>query len=249
MYIAIELLRDLAQRDPTAFHHFLWANHLAYAQGFDLTRFEPGNLEATRTQLLDMLCQELRAQGIEPSTDVRSVLDVGCSTGYLLRHAETVVFPSATTLAGIDIDERAVAMGSGYLEQAGSVITLTAGPMEQLDRAFAGQDFDVILCLGTLLYLDESEATETLASLLGHANRVVGLIGLAHPDRDNRTLERSTVRASDASWIHDFDGMVEAAGGSVRSRRWEPASDLNARGLYMLVATPGAVVEPPVVES
>jgi SAM-dependent methyltransferase len=239
MRIAIELIRDFAQRDPSAFHRFLWSNHLAYADGFDLRLFEPGRLGSTRERLLDLMCRECLAKGIEPARDVHSVLDVGCSTGYLLRHAETSVFTSATTLVGIDIDEHAVQMGSRYLRAAGSRIELVAGAMEELDGELAERTFDAALCCGSLLYLDESEARSVVDSLLRHTTHVVGLIGLAHPDRDNRLLEHSTVRSFDACWIHNFDAMVQEAGGTLRSRQWVPPSDPTARGVYMVVATPG----------
>ena len=69
MRIAIELIRDFAQRDPSAFHQFLWSNHLAYADGFDLRLFEPGRLGSTRERLLDLMCRECLAKGIEPARD------------------------------------------------------------------------------------------------------------------------------------------------------------------------------------
>ncbi len=241
--IGVELLRDFAHSDPSAFHRHMWANHLAYASTFDLRRFEPGKLEASRKVLLELLCQELLGEGIEPTRNVRSLLDVGCSTGYLLRHAETTVFPSATILVGVDIDEQAVGMGSQYLRGVGSRVELTVAQMEQLDTALPGRQFDAVVCCGTLMYLDETQALRTVASLLRHANHVVGLIGLAHPHQDNRTLERSAVRGIDESWIHNFDDMVLAVGGTVRSRRWEPPRDPTDRGVYMLVAVPGRSVD------
>ena len=44
---------------------------------------------------------------------IKSIFDVGCSAGYLLRFMETELFPGATTLEGNDIDEYALANGRG----------------------------------------------------------------------------------------------------------------------------------------
>jgi SAM-dependent methyltransferase len=236
--IGIELLRDLADDDPIAFHHYLWANHLAYAATYELGRFAPGALESDRRVLFELLCVELRRQGIDPAGDVRSVLDVGCSLGYLLRHAETSVFPSAMTLVGIDIDAQAVAVGGRYLRQVGSRAELMVASMEQLDVVLLGRFFDTVVCCGSLMYLDQAEAAGTVASLLGHAHRVVGLIDRAHPHQDNVTLGRSAVRSLDETWIHNLDSMVLTAGGSVASRRWRPPREPGDRGVYLVVAVP-----------
>jgi SAM-dependent methyltransferase len=236
--LAVELLRDLAQDDPVAFHHFLWENHVAYAESYELGRFEAPALEEDRRLLFELLCSELRRQGAEPTTDVRSVLDAGCSLGYVLRHAETSVFPAAESLTGIDIDARAVASGAQHLRRIGSRIELRTASLEELDQALQEQIFDVVISCGALMYLDQSRATRAVASLLQRAGRVVGLIDRAHPDRDNSTLAASTVRRLDQTLIHDLDGMVRAAGGIVRERVWQPPRSPDDRGLYVVVATP-----------
>ena len=245
--IGIELLRDLARDDPVGFHHYLWANHLAYAATYELGRFAPGALEADRELLLVFLCAELRRQGLDPRKDVHSLLDAGCSMGYLLRHAETSVFPSATTLTGIDIDVRAVAKGSQYLRQIGSRVELMVAGMEQLDKVLPGRRFDVVVSCGSLMYLDQTRATRAVADLLGHAGRVVGLIDRAHSGQDNASLARSSVRKLDETWIHNLDSMVEEASGQVTHRQWRPPSGPDDRGVYLLIVaaadpTPGRAV-------
>ena len=236
--IGVELLRDLAQHDPVAFHQYLWANHLAYASRYDLGRFAPGALEADRGLLFELLSEELRRQGLDPAEDLHSLLDVGCSTGFLLRHAETAVFPSTRELVGIDIDAQAVATGNARLRQLDSRAELMVAGMEELDAVLPGRCFDAVICCGSLMYLDEARAAQTVASLLGHADRVVGLIDRAHPHHDNRTLGRSAVRSLDETWIHNLDHMVLAAGGRVTSRQWQPSGEPADRGVYVVIAVP-----------
>ncbi len=235
--IGIELLRDMARVDPVGFHHYLWANHLAYAATYELGRFAPGALEPDRVVLFGLICAELRRQGLDPSQDVHSILDAGCSLGYLLRHAETSVFSSATTLTGIDIDVHAVSAGNLHLRRLGSNVELMVAGMEHLDEVLQGRRFDVALSCGSLMYLDQARASRAVASLLGHADRAVGLIDRAHPVQDNASLARSTIRGLDETWIHNLDSMVHAAGGRVTLRQWQPPSVTGDRGVYLLVAT------------
>ena len=183
----------MARVDPVGFHHYLWANHLAYAATYELGRFAPGALEPDRVVLFGLICAELRRQGLDPAEDVHSILDAGCSLGYLLRHAETSVFSSATTLTGIDIDVHAVSAGNLHLRRLGSNVELMVAGMEHLDEVLQGRRFDVALSCGSLMYLDQARASRAVASLLGHADRAVGLIDRAHPVQDNASLARSTI--------------------------------------------------------
>ena len=38
---AVELLRDFAEKDISAYHRFLWSNHMAYAETYDVDRPRP----------------------------------------------------------------------------------------------------------------------------------------------------------------------------------------------------------------
>lgn len=239
-FLGVELLRDLAQQNPVGFHHFLWENHLVYAETYDLARFDAGTLEADRELLFELLRAELRDQGLDPAADVRSVLDTGCSLGYVLRYAETSVFQSAATLVGIDIDARAVAAGDAHLRQIGSRIELRTAGMEELDEVLRGRHFDIVMSCGALMYLDQTHAAQAVASMLRHAGRVVGLIDRAHPDQDNATLVESDVRVLDETLIHNLDAMVLATGGTVTGRSWRAPSSPDDRGVYVVVAVPSA---------
>src|SRR5262245_31515819 len=104
LFSPVEFLRDLARNDPNGFHRFLWAHHLAYAESYEIARFAPENLDASRHMLFADIEEHLRERALTPERDVWSVFEAGCSLGYLLRHAETKVFPSATRLIGVDVD-------------------------------------------------------------------------------------------------------------------------------------------------
>jgi hypothetical protein len=87
------------------------------------------------------------------------------------------------------------------------------------------------------MYLDQARAARAVASLLGHADRVLGLTDWAHPVQDNASLAQSVGRNVDEAWIHNLDSMVEAAGGHVVFRAWRPPpSRTSDRGVYLLIA-------------
>lgn len=238
-WISIELLRDFAQRDPTACHRFLWANHLAYAETYEVARrFGAERINDTRHLLFEDLRRFLTGQGVVPEEDIRSVFEVGCSLGYLLRHLETGLFRGATTLEGIDIDRYAIEQGSTYLAAIGSTVRLRTADMSGLEAILAGRTIDVILCAGTLLYLPEDEARAVVRSILAHTGVVAVFAGLAHPERDNSSLAASTVRERDATFIHDLDGMVRDVGGHVAWRRWEGPRVVDGNTIYFVFASP-----------
>src|SRR5689334_7262690 len=55
---AYEMLRDLAERDPNAYHRFLWQNHLAYADTYEIgIRFQGDAIHATRRMMFDDLAR------------------------------------------------------------------------------------------------------------------------------------------------------------------------------------------------
>ncbi len=235
--LSIELLRDFAERDPTACHRFLWANHLAYAETYEVAgRFGAERINETRHLLFEDLGRYLTGIGVDPETDIGSVFEVGCSLGYLLRHLETGLFQGATTLEGIDIDRYAIEQGSTHLAAIGSKVHLTTADMGELDAILAGRTIDVILCAGTLLYLPEDEARAVVRSIVEHAGVVAVFAGLAHPDQDNSSLAASTVRERDATFTHDLDGMVRDGGGQVVWRRWEGPRVVDGNTVYFVFA-------------
>jgi SAM-dependent methyltransferase len=241
---SLEILRDLAERDADEYHRFLWRHHLAYAQTYEISeRFGAENVHPTRRLFFADLTAQLAAGGADPGTQVASVLEVGCSMGYLLRFLETSVFGSADVLHGVDIDRYAIDQGTAYLREQGSKVQLRAGDIVDLDRILDGRTFDVVLCLGVLMYLTEDAATAVVEAMLRAATGLVAISGVAHPSMDNAQLERSEPRAWDSSWIHNIDAMVRKAGGNVRYRRWDGARVVDGNTIYFVFCTPAARTE------
>lgn len=230
---------DLAVRDNREFHKFLWSNHLAYAIYYAAEERFRTPIEESRLELFADLLRHLEACGCDPD-EIDSVLDVGCSVGANLRHLEQHVFPSARNLDGIDIDSHAVQNGRRVLEAAGSSIRLMVGELEQLDPVLADRTFDVVLCAGVLLYLDQARAAEAVAAMLRRTRKVCAFAAVAHPDLDNRELSHSVMRAWDSSHIHNVDAMVDAAGGRVVGRRWERGTIDGRQSIYFVFAAPPA---------
>jgi hypothetical protein len=96
LFTPVDLLRDLARSDPNCLHRFLWSHHLTYAASYEVSRFGPERLEVSRRMLFADIQEHLRRRSIAPECNVASVLEAGCSLGYVLRYAETNVFPGAT---------------------------------------------------------------------------------------------------------------------------------------------------------
>lgn len=222
---AARLVADLAERDPNAYHRFLWSHHLAYAESY-----EP-SLQYGRKRIKPdrrLLFRDIRAclkRDFAARPRIRSVLEVGCSVGHLLRYVETEVFPDAEVLHGIDIDRYAVESGNAWLARVGSKARLMAGDMTALDALVRSDArYDCVLCAGVLMYLREEAAAKVVRAMLRHTRHLLALTGLAHPQFDNRSLARSEVREKDGAYRHNLDAFVRAAGGQVLLRRWHPTA-------------------------
>ena len=95
--IAMAIVRDWAERDSDAFHRFLWSRHLGYAKFYEENNaFGNDKLVRTRKMLFGDLKKYLLGSG--NLEDVKSVFEVGCSEGYMLRYVETELFSKATVL-------------------------------------------------------------------------------------------------------------------------------------------------------
>ena len=110
--LSMALIRNWAKKDVDAYHRFLWSNHLGYASIYEKTRSRNGelcieNFSLTKRMLFEDLSYFLLHEGrfIGQNNDINKVLEVGCSSGYLLRYVETDLFPNAEILEGIDIDK------------------------------------------------------------------------------------------------------------------------------------------------
>jgi SAM-dependent methyltransferase len=234
-----ELLRDFSERDPNAYHRLLWANHFCYAETYEVAlRFGPGEIHPTRRLLFEDLETCLATLAARPA-DVGSVFEVGSSLGYNLRFLETRLFSDAKILEGCDIDEYAVTRGNDYLRAIGSKVRVTTADMSALDVLLGDRCFDVTLCAGVLMYLNEAEAERVVAAVLRHTGIVAAFAGLADPERDNATLPRSGIRSRDRTFIHNIDAMVSRVGGCVLQRRWDGPRLIEGNTVYFVFATKG----------
>jgi SAM-dependent methyltransferase len=240
--LSMAMIRDWAEKDVNAFHRFLWAHHLGYAKFYEgINDFGIKNLPKTRRILFDDLkeCLLLQSRSPTDAIEVRSIFEVGCSAGYLLHFMETDLFPAATTLEGVDIDEYALKKGNAYLRAHGSKIRLIHADMADLDRYMGGRKFDIIVCAGVLMYLHEYAAADVVQSMLNHCGGLVTIAGLAHPVVDNVQLKHSEIRGSDEAFIHNVDAMVQRAGGKIVYRRWEGSKTFDGQTVYFVFCRPG----------
>lgn len=241
-HVAMGLIRDLQVSDPKTFHKFVWSHHLmGYARWYDSQEelFAPEQMQPSRIELFRDLASVLELDLALPSSAIASVLEVGCSQGYLLRHLETDVFPSCAELVGLDIDAPAIEKGRNYLANVGSRVRLLPGDMEDLDALVGARTFDVTLAAGVLSYLNEKDATVVVSRMLDRTRRVLALAGLAWVDGHNSTLERSIQSPShEGQWIHNFEAMITAAGGRVVRNRWEGEKLYNLQTLCFAFAVP-----------
>ena len=232
-----ELIQDLAALSINDYHKFLWSNHLAYSAPYEVSqKFGNENMQRSRMMFFSDLTKHLVSMSVNPATDIHSVFEVGCSLGYLLRYCETDIFPSATDIGGSDIDQYAIRVGSEYLRSVGSNIQLKCGDMEDLNQLMKDKVYDVIICPGVLMYLHESAACRLVDVLLRHTGVMLAMTGLAHPDMDNAELQQSVARERDQSFIHNFDFMINKAGGQIVARRWEGSTIIDGHSIYFVFA-------------
>ncbi len=236
---SMELVGDLAEKNPNAYHKFLWAHHLGYAAPYEVAdRFGAENMRPSRLMFFQELTRCMEASGISGKR-IRSVLEVGCSLGYQLRYLETDLFRDATLLEGIDIDDYAVRTGQEYLSSLGSRVSLVCGDIQDLDRLVSQRAYDLILCTGVLMYLKQHDAAELVRTMLARSRIMLAMAGLADPGGDNSVLARSGIRERDHTFIHNLDEMVRGAGGSILARRWEGNRLVDGQSVYFVFAIPG----------
>jgi len=220
-WLAMMIIRDMADTDPNTYNRFIWTKHIGFSTMYEHANdFGSDNLIPTRVLLFDHMTEYLEENGINPQKDIGSVFEVGCSSGFLLRHLEDKVFTSANVFEGIDIDEQAIERGISYLDQHDSRIQITHADMEELDGVIKDRRYDLFLCAGVLRYLTKAEASGVVRSMLCHADKLVVIAGCAHPLRDNSTLDDSELQ-EDGTFLHNIDAMVKDVGGKIHFRRWD----------------------------
>jgi hypothetical protein len=110
--------------------------------------------------------------------------------------------------------------------------------MEDLADVIKGDRYDIVLCAGVLMYLDEAKATKLVRVMLEHTGLMAAFAGLADPNVDNAELQASSVRKEDLTFIHNIDAMVAAAGGRVIQRRWDGPRMVDGNTIYFVFAEP-----------
>lgn len=233
------LVRDVAQSNPEAFHRFVWTNHIGPAKQYEKTNpFDTSRLLATHRMIFDDVIQQLKIRNLDPQKDIKSVCDVGCATGHLLRYMETQLFPSAERLVGFDIDAHAITKGSSVLRDAGSKVNLICADIANLERYLADQQFDIIFSMGVLVCVSEELARKLVDVMLKHARVMVAFSGPANPAVHNAQMPQSLLRQDGAGLVHNFDAMVKLAKGKVLFQRWEGARMVDGYSFYYVVASP-----------
>ena len=238
---SLAILSDWRVRDPKAFHKFFWTQHLyEYGRPYEsLELFEFDKMEPSRRLFLSDLRSALAQLDIPEEDRNLSVLELGCSMGYLIRNVELEVLPAAKRLVGVDLDPKAIELGKAYLAAVGSDVVLLQGDIEEQDDLLGKERFDVSILAGVLSYLDEKDARTVLGKLLARTDRLVAFAGLADRSCDNRNLEKSLESPERYNqWVHNVDAIVQELGGEVIRRRWEGAKLFNGQTVYFVFAVP-----------
>jgi len=210
------LLDDLRRVDPVGLHRFLWSNHSAYAATYEISkRFGASNLNPSRRILFGEMVEHLGKLGFDPRSDIRSVFELGCSVGHLLRHVEQHVCPSAEVLHGVDIDGYAIEAGKCHLRSLNSRVQLYEGDVAAAGRIMGDRKYDLVLCCGVLMYMSEAVAEHAVGMMLSRARRLVGIICLAPVGSGGRGSKGSVARTHDGAFIHDVERMISRGGGRV----------------------------------
>ena len=234
------LIGDLHEKDPKTFHKFLWSNHFsAYSKWYDSeVLFNADKMEPSRKEFFRDVSLVIKELNLVPP-DFRSVLEVGCSLGYLLHFLEKGIFKESNELVGIDIDGPAIDKGRGYLERIGSKVNLIQGDMENLNNIIGEKKFDFVFAAGVLSYLNETDALDVIRKMLFRTKHLLALVGLAHTVRNNNELQESEISPSHhGQWIHNFEKLVNISGGKVVKSRWEGAKQYNFQTICFVFAVP-----------
>ncbi|HWB82544.1 MAG TPA: class I SAM-dependent methyltransferase [Bryobacteraceae bacterium] len=233
---SIGILEDLRRHDPEALHRFLWSNHLAYAATYEpKKKFEASSLNPTRQLLFRQIVDYYRSSGLNPQEQIRSVFEVGCSLGYLLRYLELYVLPAAAPLHGIDIDRYAVRTGMSYLQSVNSKVQLFDADVAKIGEATGNQQYDLVLSCGVLMYLNKKTAKATLQKMFALSRRLVGIICTAHQGDGGATLNSET-RKSDGAYLHDMHSMIRESGHYIISSTFVDFAESGSSPSYVILA-------------
>ena len=109
--------------------------------------------------------------------------------------------------------------------------------MADIDKIMDNSKYDIVMCVGVLVYLREPAATSVIRSMLNHCSGLVVILAIGHPKVDNLALEQSEIRSLDGIFLHNIDAMVKNAGGKVVYRRWDPKL-YDSQNVYFVFCKP-----------
>lgn len=134
-----------------------------------------------------------------------SMLEVGCNCGNKL-YGLALSYPHAR-LTGIDINERAVKLGSIWLNDAGiDNVELIAGRAEDLTR-FSDQSYDVVFSWAALIYPRPSEIRGILLNMSRIAKKAIVLLEVQSSHRMRRLNSAGVYFYG--HWKRDYVGLLE----------------------------------------
>lgn len=76
--------------------------------------------------------------------------------------------------------------------------------------------YDIVLCCGVLMYMNEHTANEVVRVMCSRAKRLVAIICLAQPEGHRVAIVRTAAALSDGAFIHDVERMIRRTGGHGR---------------------------------
>ncbi len=104
----------------------------------------------------------------------QAVLDLGCGTGRLAADLAQAGY----IVTGIDVEERAVAIGQRILARRGLNVTLYAGDIHDPQHPVAAQSYDIVVCTEVLEHV---EAWRELVARAGTLLRPGGILLISVP--------------------------------------------------------------------
>lgn len=142
-----------------------------------------------------------------------SMLEVGCNCGNKL-YGLALSYPRAQ-LTGIDINERAIKLGSIWLNDAGiDNVDLIAGRAEDLTR-FNDRSFDVVFSWAALIYPRPSEIRGILLNMSRIAKKAIVLLEVQSSNPMNK-LNSAGVYFS-GHWKRDYVSLLTEVSPSLKT--------------------------------
>ncbi len=139
------------------------------------------------------------------SLDPRTVLEVGCAYGRLLRRLSDT--GTMTALVGVDLSERMLELARTHLESR--LVALVRADASRLP--FPDRSFDVAYSYGLLMHVPPASIGAVVAELCRVAGRGVAFLETGFP-RGHKRGRLESYAFDRAVFAHDYAGLFEAHG-------------------------------------